>query len=439
MRYLFIVFLLSSLSSFAQDPFYVPMKSNYLFKGIKMDSLFILPVLDTASARKVNGNLVRQSDAYYWYDSTRWVALVTGGGGSTDTTSLSNRINTKVPYTGAVADVDLGTFNLSAHELKVTGTGGAGKLDLRKQSSNSTTTANSSALYSDATGNLGWQNDNIRYFKLTNNHFTADHSFRLPDTTGTLALLENVDTRLKISDTAAMLGGYLREADTASLSNRIDLKLNISDTANMLAGYLREADTASLSNRINLKLNISDTSAMLANYLTGADTVSLSNRINAITPIDTTSLSNRINTKLNISDTASMLTNYQRTSSFPISAFGGGSGVAGDTSVFTTSAIYGAFYNDGVDTIILTGYRAIVQGASASITPTIYWNDTLSTTVATKAVNSPSAVTSTTTGNNVTSLDNTNIPPGNWVWVQTGTVTTKPTFFSLTLFGYRKR
>ena len=409
MRYLFIVFLLSSLSSFAQDPVYVPMKSNYLFKGIKMDSLFILPVLDTASARKVNGNLVRQSDAYYWYDSTRWVALVTGGGG-TDTTSLSNRINTKVPYTGAVADVDLGTFNLSAHELKVTGTGGAGKLDLRKQSSNSSTAASSSALYSDATGNLGWQNDNIRYFKLTNNHFTADHSFRLPDTTGTLALLENVDTRLKISDTAAMLGGYLREADTASLSNRINLKLNISDTA-----------------------------AMLANYLTGADTVSLSNRINAITPIDTTSLSNRINTKLNISDTASMLTNYQRTSSFPISTFGGGSGVAGDTSVFTTSAIYGAFYNDGVDTIILTGYRAIVQGASASITPTIYWNDTLSTTVATKAVNSPSAVTSTTTGNNVTSLDNTNIPPGHWVWVQTGTVTTKPTFFSLTLFGYRKR
>ena len=152
-----------------------------------------------------------------------------------------------------------------------------------------------------------------------------------------------------------------------------------------------------------------------------------------------TNIYNQLALEVNVADTANMLLNYQRTSSFPVATFGGGSGVSGDTSVFTTSAIYGAFYNDGVDTIILTGYRAIVQGTSASITPTIYWNDTLSTGFATKAVNSPSAVTSTTTGNNVTSLDNTKIPPGNWAWVQSGTVTTKPTFFSLTLFGYRKR
>ena len=32
----------------------------------------------------------------------------------------------------------------------------------------------------------------------------------------------------------------------------------------------------------------------------------------------------------------------------------------------------------------------------------------------------------------------TKIPPGNWVWVKTSTLTTKPTYFSLSLIGYKK-
>ena len=48
--------------------------------------------------------------------------------------------------------------------------------------------------------------------------------------------------------------------DTTKLSNRINQRLLISDTAAMLLPYMRDADTASLSNRINQRLLISDTS-----------------------------------------------------------------------------------------------------------------------------------------------------------------------------------
>ena len=56
--------------------------------------------------------------------------------------------------------------------------------------------------------------------------------------------------------------------DTTSLSNRINLKVNISDTAAMLLPYFRDADTSLLNlvTRLGLKLNISDTAAMLLPY-----------------------------------------------------------------------------------------------------------------------------------------------------------------------------
>ena len=64
----------------------------------------------------------------------------------------------------------------------------------------------------------------------------------------------------------ALAGGTT--IDTTSLSNRINLKVNISDTAAMLLPYFRDADTSTLNliSRFALKLNISDTASMLSNY-----------------------------------------------------------------------------------------------------------------------------------------------------------------------------
>jgi len=123
-----------------------------------------------------------------------------------------------------------------------------------------------------------------------------------------------------------------------------------------------------------------------------------------------------------------------------IASFGAGAGLSTDTAAFQTTSIYGSFYNDGSDTLIITKVMGVLQGSSPSITPTIYFNDSLNVTAgATKLVNSPSALTNTTTGTAITSFDNYKIPPGVWVWVSTGTVGTKPTYFSLSLIGYKKR
>ena len=47
--------------------------------------------------------------------------------------------------------------------------------------------------------------------------------------------------------------------------------------------------------------------------------------------------------------------------------FGGGSGASADTAVFTTSAIYGSFYNES-DTLYVQSMRGVLQGSSPSVT-----------------------------------------------------------------------
>ena len=128
------------------------------------------------------------------------------------------------------------------------------------------------------------------------------------------------------------------------------------------------------------------------------------------------------------------------TDTITLASFSAGAGLGTDTAAFQTTSIYGSFYNDGNDTLIITKEMAILQGSSPSITPTVYWNDSLNVTAGSvKLINSPSALTNTATGISVTSFDNYKIPPGVWVWVATPTVGTKPTYFSLSLIGYKKR
>jgi len=124
----------------------------------------------------------------------------------------------------------------------------------------------------------------------------------------------------------------------------------------------------------------------------------------------------------------------------PLAVFGAGSGAAGDTAAFSTSALYGSFYNAGSDTLIITQMRAGVLGTSPSITTEVYWNDSLNITAgATILVSSGTSVTGTIGATNVTSFTNNKIPPNVWVFVRTSAVATKPTYFTLTLLGYKKR
>jgi hypothetical protein len=124
----------------------------------------------------------------------------------------------------------------------------------------------------------------------------------------------------------------------------------------------------------------------------------------------------------------------------PLAVFGAGSGAAGDTAAFSTSAVYGSFYNAGSDTLIITQMRAGVLGTSPSITTEVYWNDSLNITAgATILMSGGTSVTGTIGATNVTSFTNNKIPPNVWVFVRTSAVATKPTYFTLTLLGYKKR
>ena len=117
--------------------------------------------------------------------------------------------------------------------------------------------------------------------------------------------------------------------------------------------------------------------------------------------------------------------------------FGGGSGESADTAVFTTSAIYGSFYNES-DTLYVQSMRGVLQGSSPSVTYKVWYNTSVNDeSGATALVTSGSSLTSTTSGTNVTSFNATSIPPGVWVWVKTSAVTTKPTYFSLTINAKR--
>jgi len=122
----------------------------------------------------------------------------------------------------------------------------------------------------------------------------------------------------------------------------------------------------------------------------------------------------------------------------PLAVFNVGSAAAGDTSAFSTSTLAGSFYLDGTDTMFVTSYRVALQGTSASITPEVWFNDSLNVTAGGTRLATGSAITNLTTGTSVTATTN-NIPPGNFVFVRFSAVATKPTYFTLTLFGYRIR
>lgn len=66
-----------------------------------------------------------------------------------------------VPYTGASQDVDLEENKLSAVSINVTGTGGAGHVHFKHQSTTPTATGQSTVIYAQADGELGYKNDGV--------------------------------------------------------------------------------------------------------------------------------------------------------------------------------------------------------------------------------------------------------------------------------------
>mgnify|MGYP007112120343 FL=1 len=124
----------------------------------------------------------------------------------------------------------------------------------------------------------------------------------------------------------------------------------------------------------------------------------------------------------------------------PIFVFGGGGGNAGDTTSFTTSTIYGAFFNEGKDTLAVTSLRVIMLGdATDTLSVDILWDVNLNDGTPTELNSDPFPVNSLTTGDEDTSFAAYKIPPDNWVWCKTPGVVSgrKPTYFIAQINGYR--
>lgn len=307
-----ILFLLVFVSAKVSGQVYQEMPQyGYRANRMAFDSTLQIPTVcgvpTLKSIVKVNKSGAIAYDScnaiFYTYNPKTQTWSAVSGGGATDTTSLSNRINLKlnisdtasmlskylrktdttnkfvnsitrtsgkdsiiyfvganrfaikdsvggggVPYTGATQDVDLGAFKISAQSFQVEGTNGLGHIHFKHQNSDATATGQSTVLYANSNGDLKYKNAG-NYYSTLKTQQTADRIYTFQNKSYTLADSSDLTSKLN-------------SADTASLSNRINLKLNISDSSTMLSKYLRKTDTATLSNRINLKLNIADTSTL---------------------------------------------------------------------------------------------------------------------------------------------------------------------------------
>ncbi len=220
---------------------------------------------------------------------------------ATDTVSLSNRINAKVPinnptFTGTVGGISKTMVGLG----NVDNTSDAGK----PISSATQTELNTKVNYTDTATMLenyriGLNNKlNVTDTASLSNRINAKAPINNPTFTGTVGGISKTMVGLGNVDNTSDAGKPISTATQTELSN----KLNIADTSNMLLAYktglnnkLNKTDTSLLNlvSRFETKLNIADTSNMLLAYKTG-----LNNKLNKT---DTASLSERINTKLNSS------------------------------------------------------------------------------------------------------------------------------------------
>jgi hypothetical protein len=104
MRYLICLLLLIGFKSYAQEPNYTPMRMNYQFRGIKVDSLFLVPHFnDTISAnnstmKNVAGALIRTGNDFWMRNASTdaWLQNVNIGPGASPTLDFVNEVFKKI-------------------------------------------------------------------------------------------------------------------------------------------------------------------------------------------------------------------------------------------------------------------------------------------------------------------------------------------------------
>lgn len=307
------------------------------------------------------------------------------------------------------------------------------------------------------------------------------------DSTGTSE--GNYVTRKALIDSLAANPAGLSSGAVATMINdsiqaRLDAAVDgvrLVDSVNYANGYMSRYDGVI---GLAAKINIADsTGNAVGNYVTHK---ALSDSLSAVSGVTISDVRDEIADSLNVlrplyvevADSATMLANYALISEVraivndtadvvrgemltesdlrkydsdttTLFVFGAGSGGAeADTALFTTSNIYGSFYNAGSDTLIITSLRAVmIAGTTPSGTDTlaiqVYWNDTINVTTGASVVvlnTSALGINSTTTGTVDASFDNSAIPPNVWVFCKSPGVVTgrKPKALYVDLIGYKR-
>jgi hypothetical protein len=292
-----ILFLFLSISIFAQFP-NTGNKQRLGFQTTADGLVWRGSLSDTASIQPLNNQnawviLDTVNLKIYSFDFTSNVWNQLPSGSTVDTTSLSNRINLKLnisdtaamllPYAKKSYVDTAGRFyarqdftNVTSSTLTWTQTdtlvvGGTGVIQVYRNGqillpTQYTIPTKTTVIIGSTAFKLG---ENYTVIFPKGGGGSGSGSGSLTSISGGTGITVSPNPITTTGTVSADLTVLMELSDTVTLSNRINNKVNISDTAAMLAPYFRDADTSSLNlnSRFALKLN-------------AADTASLSSRIN---------------------------------------------------------------------------------------------------------------------------------------------------------------
>jgi len=370
MRLLFIILFTFILgAAYAQEPVYNQMRSNYQFKGVRVDSLLLFPKFnDTTAANNtaldsIAGNVIRVGNTVY-YRSTDLKKWLTFSGTAIDTTSLSNRINSK-------ADTSLlnGVIYFSDTLTTI-----ATKSDILSPID---TTSLSNRINSKADSTIDLQKVTDNGNQTTNDiQFTNDNNLLL-DTFSSM-LFPNY-SRIKEGTIDAEFGGNKGVALVCGLGYEYKWEGGMLFVMNGSGNYIREA-------KYMFNYIPQDTNDLSEGYYVGSrwildngDTYICSdNSINAAVwdlqpnAFDSTSLSNRINDKIDSlkkeNDTVYFKKDGIWFSSFKDSVGGGGQN--GRWGNDTAMVILAKVHNDA-GSILQRGEVVMLKGSNGDVASVI--------------------------------------------------------------------
>ena len=318
----------------------------------------------------------------------------------------------------------------------------------------------------------------------------GDASYSLPAGGGNLTIMSQVQgwindsldvfrpLYVEVADTATMLANYALLSEISEVSidslnlnggsltltgdDKLTFETNGDASYSLPAGGGNLTIMSQVQGWINdsldvfrpLYVEVADTASMLSNYLLDSETAASASTVTGFTPAggsltlsgaDALTFTTTAETNVTLPTTGTLVTTTQLIDTVlrriePIFVFGGGGGNAGDTTSFTTSTIYGAFFNEGKDTLAVTSLRVIMLGdATDTLSVDILWDVNLNDSTPTELNSDPFPVNSLTTGDEDTSFAAYKIPPDNWVWCETPGVVSgrKPTYFIAQINGYR--